>query len=138
MYRLTVVKKKMTTRYGQIHIANSQPFSCHFNGFGISPFLQEKLVLLGQLEVYDQAARLTHSLLGVCIGASQIYRLTNHYGAAIEAELDQPMAGNPPSAGVVSQDIPDARTHTVGSGVCDLRLCLGRQGSAGRPAMAKR
>lgn len=91
----------MTTRYGQIHIANSQPFSCHFNGFGISPFLQEKLVLLGQLEVYDQAARLTHSLLGVCIGASQIYRLTNHYGAAIEAELDQPMAGNPPSAGVV-------------------------------------
>lgn len=91
----------MTTRYGQIQIANSEPFSRHPNGFIISPFLQEKLVLLGQLEVYDQAAQLTQSLLGLSIGASQIYRLTNHYGAAIETELDQPVASQQPPASVV-------------------------------------
>jgi hypothetical protein len=29
----------MTTRYGQVYIANSEPFSRHPNGFGISPYL---------------------------------------------------------------------------------------------------
>ncbi|MCY7352023.1 MAG: hypothetical protein LH606_15395 [Cytophagaceae bacterium] len=50
-------KKKIITRYGKIQIANSKSFSRHLNGFGISPYLQEKLVFLGQLEVYDQAAQ---------------------------------------------------------------------------------
>lgn len=82
----------MKTRYGQIEIANNELFSQHPNGFGVSPYLQEKLVLLGQLEVYDQAAQLARQLLGLSICASQIYRLTNYYGAAIEADLDQPIA----------------------------------------------
>lgn len=79
----------MKTRYGQIEIANNEPFSQHHNGFGISPYLQEKLVFLGQLEVYDQASQLAQKLLGLCVCTSQIYRLTTHYGAAIEADLDQ-------------------------------------------------
>jgi len=79
----------MKTRFGDIHIANSQVFSNHPNGFGISPYLQEKLVFLGQLEVYKQASELAHTLLGVPVCASQIDRLTNHYGAAIDADLDQ-------------------------------------------------
>lgn len=54
--------------------------------------MQQKLVLLGQLEVYDQAAQLTKDLLGLSVARSQIYRLTNHYGAAIEADLDDPKA----------------------------------------------
>lgn len=91
----------MSTRYGQIHIANSQSFSRHPNGFGISPFLQEKLVFLGQLEVYDQAAQIAKTLLGLSIASSQIYRLTNHYGAAIEADLDQPSPSDQPPAGIV-------------------------------------
>lgn len=85
----------MKTRYGQIQIANSEPFSCHLNGFGISPYLQEKLVFLGQLEVYDQAAQVAQTLLGLPISSSQIYRLTNHYGAAIETDLDQPVVTHP-------------------------------------------
>jgi hypothetical protein len=91
----------MTTRYGQIQIANSELFSQHPNGFGISPYLQEKLVFLGQLEVYDQAAQVAQTLLGLTIASSQIYRLTNHYGAAIEADLDQPVATSHPPTGVV-------------------------------------
>jgi len=98
---MTDVKKKMTTRYGQIQIANSELFSQHPNGFGISPYLQEKLVFLGQLEVYDQAAEVAQILLGLAIASSQIYRLTNHYGAAIEADLDQPVATSQAPTGIV-------------------------------------
>ena len=79
----------MKTRFGEIQIANSEPFSRHPNGFGISPFLQEKLVFLGQSEVYKEAAELAHSLLGIPVCSSQVYRLTNHYGDAIEADLAQ-------------------------------------------------
>ena len=91
----------MITRYGQIQIANSESFSNHPNGFGISPYLQEKLVFLGQLEVYDQATQVAQTLLGLSIASSQIYRLTNHYGASIEADLDQPVATDQPPTGVV-------------------------------------
>ena len=92
----------MSTRYGQIQIANSEPFSRHLNGFGSSPYLQEKLVFPGQLETYDQAARVAQTLMGLPIASSQIYRLTNHYGAAIDDELDQPGASEqPPADGVV-------------------------------------
>lgn len=91
----------MSTRYGQIQIANSEPFSRHLNGFGISPYLQEKLVFLAQLEVYDQAAQVAQTLLGLSIASSQIYRLANYYGAAIEADLDQAVTTTQPSIGVV-------------------------------------
>ncbi len=48
----------MKTRFGNIHIAKSQSFSNHPNGIGISPYLQEKLVFLGQFEVFTQASEL--------------------------------------------------------------------------------
>lgn len=89
----------MTTRYGQIQIANGEAFSRHPNGFGISPYLQEKLVFLGQLDVYNQAAQVARTLLGLSIASSQIYRLTNHYGAAIAADLDQPVVTDQPPTG---------------------------------------
>lgn len=92
------VKKKMTTRFGQIQIANSQVFSRHPNGFGISPYLQEKLVFLGQLEVYKQAAGLAQTMLGIPVCASQIDRLTNYYGAAIDADLDRVASDRPAQA----------------------------------------
>lgn len=91
----------MTTRYGQIQIANSEIFSHHPNGFGISPYLQEKLVFLGQLDVYKQAAQVAQILLGLSIASSQIYRLTKHYGAAIEAALDQPLLTDQAPKGIV-------------------------------------
>ena len=73
----------MMTRFGEIQIANSQLFSAHPNGFGVSPYLQEKLVFPGQSEVYKQAGELACSCLGLPTLTSQIYRLTNHCGAAI-------------------------------------------------------
>ena len=79
----------MKTRFGTIQIANSESFSSHLNGFGISPYLQEKLVFLGQFDVYQQASKLAQTLLGVAVGPSQIDRLTSHYGAAIDSDLDR-------------------------------------------------
>lgn len=99
MCRLTAVKKKITTRFGKIQIANSELFSKHPNGFGVSPYLQEKLVFLGQFEVYKQAGELAHSCLGLPNLTSQIYRLTNHYGAAIAIDLDQVFALEPEPEG---------------------------------------
>jgi hypothetical protein len=102
----------MKTRYGSIQIANSEPFSRHLNGFGISPYLQEKLVFLGQLEVYEQAAQVSQTLLGLSISSTQIYRLTNHYGAAIEVDLDQPVATHQPPQGIVYAQVDGAMLLT--------------------------
>lgn len=102
----------MITRYGQIQIANSEPFSRHPNGFGISPYLQEKLVYVGQSEVYTQAAELIENLLGLTIASSQIYRLTNHYGAAIEADLNQPVATDQLPQGIVYVQVDGAMLLT--------------------------
>lgn len=62
----------MMTRYESVQIANSEAFSRHPNGFGISPYLPEKLVFVGQSQVYEQAAELIDKLLGFSIQASQI------------------------------------------------------------------
>jgi hypothetical protein len=80
----------MTTRFGRIEIANNEPFSRHPNGFGISPYLQEKLVFLGQFDVYQQGSKRAQTLLGLRVCPSQIDRLTKHYGAAIAPLLNQP------------------------------------------------
>ncbi len=89
MYPKIDVKKKMMTRYGKIEMSNNEPFSNHPNGFGISPYLQDKLIFLGQFEVYQQASVIIEKLLGLSISTSQIYRLTTYYGQAIEADLEQ-------------------------------------------------
>jgi len=104
----------MLTRYGSIQIANSEPFSQHLNGFGISPYLQEKIAFVGQSEVYAQAADLITKLLGLSIHASQIYRLTNFYGAAIEPALEQPVSLSKPLTGVVYAQADGAMLLTDG------------------------
>ena len=111
---MTDVKKKMMTRYGQIQIADSGLFRRHLNGSGISPYLQEKLVFPGQPEVCDQAAQVTQTLPGLPVASSQIYRLTNHYGAAIEADLDQPVVTDQPPVGIVYVQADGAMILTDG------------------------
>ena len=68
--------------------ARAVAISVHPNGFGISPYLQEKLLFLGQSEVYKQAGELACEFFGLLNLTSRIYRLTNHYGVAIAYELD--------------------------------------------------
>jgi hypothetical protein len=87
-YRQIAVKKKIKTKFGPIHVSNSQPFSVLPAGFGISPYLQEKLLYLGQEGTYQEASVTVKYLLDLQISPVQIYRLTHHYGQAIEADLN--------------------------------------------------
>lgn len=117
----------MKTRFGEIQIATSEPFSHHPNGFGISPFLQEKLVFLGQSEVYKEAAELAHSLLGIPVCSSQVYRLTNHYGAAIEPDLalipSPPVPEPEPPIGTKIMYVePDGATLLTDEGYKEVKL----------------
>lgn len=88
MCLLIVVKKKLKTKFGGIEIANSEPFSVHPAGFRISPYLQEKLLYLGQEGTYKEASETAKCLLGLEISPVQIYRLVDHYGQEIEADLN--------------------------------------------------
>lgn len=56
------------------------------------------------MEVYKQASELAQTLLGVPVCASQIDRLTSHYGAAIDTDLGHPITSElalPEPVGVV-------------------------------------
>ena len=85
----------MSSRYGVIEIANIEGFSHHSNGFGVSPYLQEQLVYLGQLETYEQGREIAEKLLGLSLSTSLIYRLTRFYGQAGPPRPLKPIWMNP-------------------------------------------
>lgn len=57
------------------------------NGFKISPYLQEQLTFISQLEVYGQASQTVEKLLRTKVSTSQIYRVTDTYGELIEEQV---------------------------------------------------
>ncbi len=56
-------------------------------GFAISPLLQEMMVYVGQMESYAKGVEVLEKLAGVGVGAAQLYRVTNTYGALLEPEI---------------------------------------------------
>ena len=91
---MIVEKKRLKTKFGSIEISNIELFSKHPAGFGISPYLQEKLLYLGQEGTYQEACEIAECLLRLRISPVQIYRLTRHYGKAIEAGLNKLVIDN--------------------------------------------
>jgi len=85
----TVEKKKFQTRFGQIEIANSSGFSEMVQGFAISPLLQEMMVYVGQMESYGKGVEIIEKLAGVGVSGTQLYRVTDAYGALLEAQTAQ-------------------------------------------------
>lgn len=63
-------------------------------GFAISPLMQEMMTYVGQKESYGNGVEVLEKLAGVTVCPAQLYRVTNTYGALLEAE----MAGSPPVA----------------------------------------
>lgn len=57
------------------------------NGFKISPYLQEQVTFIGQMEVYGQSAQTIEKLLRTKISTSQTYRVTDTYGELIEEQI---------------------------------------------------
>ena len=60
----------------------------HTEKFGISSKLQEIMCLLAQDSVFEEAEEVLQTLLGIAISAKQIQRLSEHYGARLEAFED--------------------------------------------------
>ena len=56
--------------------------------FGMSAFLQEKLVYLGQKEVYEEASSTAEHMMGITVCAKQIERLCHHWGERCEASME--------------------------------------------------
>ena len=74
----------MRTRYGKIDVANTHPFAAPTLGSRTSPYLQEKLVLLGATQVFHEVPNLVESLLGISVSESQVYRCVQAVSKKIE------------------------------------------------------
>jgi len=64
------------------------------SAFGISAYLQEKLVYVGQKEVYEEASATLEHLLDLDVCAKQIERLCHHWGARCEQIEADPVEGD--------------------------------------------
>lgn len=74
----------MRTRYGKIDIARTHTFSEPTLGTRTSPYLQEKLILLGANQVFSEVPKLIDSLLGITVSESQVYRCVQTISEVIE------------------------------------------------------
>ena len=81
------------TRYGRVAVSKRHVMGQYNSSFGISAYLQEKLVYVGQKEVYEEASATVEHLMGLQVCAKQIERLCHHWGARCEEiETDPVMA----------------------------------------------
>ena len=55
-------------------------------GCRTSPYLQEKLGLLGCLTVYQQVPVLVESLLSIVVNQAQVYRICQQFGQALSPD----------------------------------------------------
>lgn len=58
-------------------------------GFAISPLLQEMMVYVGQMESYGNGVEILEKLAGVEVSVTQLYRVTDTYGALLEVQIAQ-------------------------------------------------
>lgn len=72
---------------GEIEVSKTHPLSEHTSKYGITGKLQEILCLLGQGYVFEEGEEILKTLLGVEMSAKQIQRVSEHYGAKMEEEI---------------------------------------------------
>ena len=76
--------KKTLTKFGYIEISNEDQFSSGNNGFQISPLLQELMIYFGQLECFEKCPEILKKTSGIEIGHTQVHRVADTYGKAVE------------------------------------------------------
>ena len=82
------------TRYGRLTVSKQHVMGQYDSPFGISAYLQEKLVYLGQKEVYEEASATVEHLMDLEVCAKQIERLCHHWGARSEEIEADPVAAD--------------------------------------------
>lgn len=74
----------MKTSFGDLDIEYANPLGKKTNGFHISPRLQEIMMLYGEKDCYAEAPEMIQQTLGISVSASQVYRVTDTYGAELK------------------------------------------------------
>lgn len=74
---------------GELTIAKSHPFSEAINGFQISPRMQQLMTYCGQLDSYEKSNEVLKEMLQIEVSETQIYRVTDFYGKAVSATVNE-------------------------------------------------
>jgi Uncharacterised protein family (UPF0236) len=74
----------MKTSFGDLEVAYANPLCKKVNGFHISPRLQEIMMLYGERDCYAEAPVMLQETLGISVSTSQVYRVTDTYGAELK------------------------------------------------------
>jgi Uncharacterised protein family (UPF0236) len=82
----TTGEKKTLSKYGKIEIAREHVYSKPVRGYQISPYMQEKMVYVAQMNCYEESSEVLEQFSGVEVNAMQIHRVANTYGSLIEQE----------------------------------------------------
>lgn len=77
----------MLTRYGEVVLALSHPYSHTPNGSKMSAYLQELLLSTTVENTYTQSKELIENFLGIEINEMQLTRITSRCGKALETKL---------------------------------------------------
>src|ERR1700731_4881659 len=84
---LETVEKKTLSKYGKIEIAQEHVYSQAVHGYQISPYMQEKMVYVAQMNCYEESGEVLEKLTGIAVNSMQIHRVANCYGNSIEHEI---------------------------------------------------
>jgi hypothetical protein len=87
--------------FGEVTIAKSHPFSDALNGFQISPRMQQLMTYCGQLDSYEKSNEVLKEMLQIEVSDSQIYRVTDFYGKAVAATVNEDPVLSPVKKGEV-------------------------------------
>ena len=82
-------RKKTLTVFGELIIAKSHQFSQAVNGFQISPRMQQLMTYCGQLDNYEKSNEVLKEMLQIKVSETQIYRVTDFYGKAVAATVNE-------------------------------------------------
>lgn len=83
---------------GEITINNAHVFSRGHHGFQVSALLQELMVYAGTLDCYGRCAEIIEKFISVPVSETQVYRLTDVYGAQVGESVDVTRRTEPPLA----------------------------------------
>lgn len=86
MFRETGEKKTLS-KYGKIEIAREHVYSRGLHGYQVSPYMQEKMVYVAQMNCYEESGEVLEKLLGVSVNTMQIHPIANCYGDLTEREI---------------------------------------------------
>jgi hypothetical protein len=85
-YRKTGEKKTLS-RYGKVEIERTHVYSAGVRGYQISPYMQEKMVYVAQMNCYEESSEIIERFLGIAVSTTQIQRVANTYGSLVEQEI---------------------------------------------------